>query len=53
MSKHTSKSKGGPSTSHSKEYDEEDEDDEDDEDMTLEMRVEQLKRFSNFFSDKE
>jgi ribosomal protein L12E/L44/L45/RPP1/RPP2 len=35
------------------EDEEEDEEEEDDEDMTLEMRVEQLKRFSNFFSDKE
>jgi hypothetical protein len=36
------------------EEDEEDEEDEDeDEGMTLEMRVEQLKRFSNFFSDEE
>ena len=32
MSNRTSKSKGGPSTSHSKKYDEEDEEDEDDED---------------------
>jgi hypothetical protein len=39
------------------EDDEEDEeeapDDEDDEGMTLEMRVEQLKQFSNYFSDEE
>ena len=34
MSKHTSKSKGGPSTSHSKEYDEEDEHDQDEGDIT-------------------
>ena len=35
--------------------DEDDEDDEDDERMTLEMRVEQLKKleFSNYFSDEE
>jgi len=35
--------------------DEDDEDDEDDEGMTLEMRVEQLKKleFSNYFSDEE
>ena len=30
-----------------------DEDDEDDEDITLEMRVEQLKKLSNYFSDEE
>jgi hypothetical protein len=30
-----------------------DDDDEDDEGMTLEMRVEQLKKFSNYFSDEE
>jgi hypothetical protein len=35
------------------EEEEEEEDDDNDENMTLEMRVEQLKRFSNFFSDKE
>jgi hypothetical protein len=35
------------------EEDEDDEDDEDDEGMTLEMRVEQLKKFSNYFSDHE
>jgi hypothetical protein len=33
--------------------DEEDDDEEDDEGMTLEMRVEQLKKFSNYFSDEE
>ena len=35
--------------------DDDDEDDEDDEGMTLEMRVEQLKKleFSNYFSDEE
>jgi hypothetical protein len=32
---------------------EDDEDDEDDEGMTLEMRVEQLKKISNYFSDEE
>ena len=32
---------------------EDDEDDEDDEDITLEMRVEQLKKLSNYFSDEE
>jgi hypothetical protein len=32
---------------------EDDEDDEDDEGMTLEMRVEQLKKFSNYFSEEE
>ena len=35
------------------EHDDDDEDDEDDEGMTLEMRVEQLKKFSNYFSDEE
>ena len=33
--------------------DDEEEDEEDDEGMTLEMRVEQLKKFSNYFSDEE
>lgn len=33
--------------------DNDDDDDEDDEGMTLEMRVEQLKKFSNYFSDEE
>lgn len=32
---------------------ESEEEEEDDEDMTLEMRVEQLKKFSNYFSDEE
>jgi hypothetical protein len=35
------------------EDDDDDDDDEDDEGMTLEMRVEQLKKFSNYFSDEE
>jgi hypothetical protein len=35
------------------EDEEEEPDDEDDEGMTLEMRVEQLKQFSNYFSDEE
>lgn len=35
------------------EDDEEEAEDEDDENMTLEMRVEQLKKFSNYFSDEE
>jgi hypothetical protein len=33
--------------------DDEEEDEEDDEGMTLEMRVEQLKKFSNYFSEEE
>jgi len=33
--------------------DDNDENDENDEEMTLEMRVEQLKKFSNYFSDEE
>jgi hypothetical protein len=35
------------------EDDDENDDDDDDEGMTLEMRVEQLKKFSNYFSDEE
>jgi hypothetical protein len=37
----------------SEEEDEDEDEDADDESMTLEMRVEQLKKFSNYFSDEE
>jgi hypothetical protein len=42
-----------PEDEEEPEEDEEDDDDADDEGMTLEMRVEQLKKFSNYFSDEE
>jgi hypothetical protein len=35
------------------EEDEEEDDEENDENMTLEMRVKQLQKFSNYFSDEE